>query len=79
MMVVFSLTTMREFYPVDLSAYGNLLAYLRRLVDRPAYRRYLAKADPDIEIEKFIQGPSPPLFPALAQMQAQAQAASEEK
>jgi glutathione S-transferase len=48
-MSVFSLTTMRLFRPTDLSAYPNILAYLQRIGARPAYRRAMAKADPDLE------------------------------
>ncbi|KAK4504061.1 hypothetical protein PRZ48_004976 [Zasmidium cellare] len=62
-MVIFSLTTMREFCPVDLSGYKNLLSYVHKIVKRPAYQRYLEKGDPDIDIEKYIQGPPPPIFP----------------
>lgn len=47
-MSVFSLTTMREFYPVDLTAYPSIRAYLQRIGDRPAYRRAMAKGDPDL-------------------------------
>lgn len=65
MMVVFTLTTMREFVALDLSSYSNLLAYVKKLVARPAYQRYLQKADPDIEIEKYINGPPPPKFAAF--------------
>jgi glutathione S-transferase len=47
-MVVFSLTTMRLFQPLDLAPYPNILAYLQRIGDRPAYRRAMAKGDPDL-------------------------------
>lgn len=66
MMVIFSLTTMREFSPIDLSDYGNLLKYMRKIVDRPAYKSYLRKGDPDIDIEQYIKGPPPPLFKAFS-------------
>ena len=45
-MSVFSLTTMRVFRPVDLSAYPNVLAYLQRIGARAGYRRAMAKAEP---------------------------------
>ena len=48
-MSVFSLTTMRLFQPVNLGPYPNTLAYLRRIGARPAYRRAMAKGDPDLE------------------------------
>lgn len=48
-MTVFSLTTMRLFHPVDLGPYPAILAYLQRVGARPAYRRAMAKGDPDLE------------------------------
>ncbi|KYF90019.1 glutathione S-transferase [Sorangium cellulosum] len=47
-MSVFSLTTMRLFHPVDLAPYPNILAYLQRIGARPAYRRAMAKGDPEL-------------------------------
>ena len=47
-MSVFSLTTMRLFQPLDLAPYENIRAYLRRVGERPAYRRAMAKGDPDL-------------------------------
>ena len=47
-MAVFSLTTMRVFLPLDLAPYPNILAYLRRIGARPAYRRAMRKGDPDM-------------------------------
>jgi len=45
-MTVFSLTTMRLYYPADLSPYPAILAYLQRVGARPAYQRAMAKGDP---------------------------------
>ena len=42
----FPLTTMRAFAPRDLSPYPNILAYLQKIGQRPAYRRAMAKGDP---------------------------------
>jgi glutathione S-transferase len=47
-MSVFSLTTMRLFQPIDLRPYPAILAYLQRIGARPAYRRAMAKGDPDL-------------------------------
>ena len=47
-MSVFSLTTMRLFQPVDLAPYPGIRAYLQRIGARPAYRRAMAKGDPDL-------------------------------
>jgi glutathione S-transferase len=49
-MMVFTLTTMRYFAPFDLGPYQAILAYLQRVADRPAYRRAMAKADPDMPL-----------------------------
>jgi len=42
-MTVFSLTTMKNFVPVDLTPYANTKAYLERIAGREAYQRALAK------------------------------------
>jgi glutathione S-transferase len=47
-MSVFSLTTMRLFQPVSLGPYPGILSYLQRIGKRPAYRRAMAKGDPDL-------------------------------
>lgn len=49
-MAVFSLTTMRYFYPVDLAAYPRILAYLQRISQREAYQRAMRKGDPGMEL-----------------------------
>ncbi len=48
-MIVFSLTTMRFFLPLDLKPYPAILAYLQRVGKRDAYRRAMAKGDPGME------------------------------
>jgi glutathione S-transferase len=45
-MMVFTLTTMRMFEARDLSAYPHIRRYLKRVGERPAYRRAMAKGDP---------------------------------
>lgn len=47
-MTVFCLTTMRHYLPYDLGPYPNIRAYLARIAARPAYRRAMAKGDPDM-------------------------------
>ncbi|RYF63240.1 MAG: glutathione S-transferase family protein [Comamonadaceae bacterium] len=49
-MLVFSLTTMRYFYPLDISPYPNMLAYLRRIAAREAYQRAMQKGDPGMPL-----------------------------
>ena len=46
-MIVFSLTTMRLFLPIDLSPYPNIRAYLHRIGTRKPYQRAMSKGDPD--------------------------------
>lgn len=45
-MTVFTLTTMRHAYPLDLAPYPAIRAYLARIGEREAYRRALHKGDP---------------------------------
>ena len=45
-MMVFPLTTMRNFSPRDFSTFPNIRAYLQRIGARPAYRRAMDKGDP---------------------------------
>jgi glutathione S-transferase len=56
-MVVFSLTTMRSFYPYSLRGYDNVLKYLGRISKRKAYQEAMAKADAGLP---RILGPDPP-------------------
>lgn len=49
-MTVFSLTTMRYFLPLDLGGYRNILAYLARIGQRPAYQAAMRKGDPDMPL-----------------------------
>ncbi|RYP31721.1 hypothetical protein DL766_004263 [Monosporascus sp. MC13-8B] len=62
-MAVFSLTTMRGFYPLDLAPYPNILRWLRDVADRPAHRRALDKGDDSMEpmigptVRKFTEFP----------------------
>ena len=45
-MMVFPFTTMRRFLEYDLAPYPNILAYMRRIEARPAYRKAMALAEP---------------------------------
>ncbi|KXL45280.1 hypothetical protein M433DRAFT_134744 [Acidomyces richmondensis BFW] len=64
-MLVFSLTTMRMFCPLDLGPYRNVLAYLRRVAGREGYRRAMGKGDPELKVDELISAHGPMLFPAL--------------
>lgn len=59
-MTVFTLTTMRTFYPFDLTGYQGILAYLERVVQREGYKKARAKADPELEL--MIDAKPPPSF-----------------
>ena len=56
-MSVFTLTTMRAFYPFDLSEYKGILGYLERVTSRHGYKKARAKADPGLE--PMIEGKAP--------------------
>jgi glutathione S-transferase len=47
-MTEFSLTTMRSFFPLDLTPYPNTVDYLKRIGARAAYRRAMSKGDPEL-------------------------------
>ena len=48
-MSVFSLTTMRSFYPLELAPYPQIRAYLQQRIGvRDAYRRAMQKGDPEM-------------------------------
>jgi glutathione S-transferase len=47
-MMVFSLTTMRLFNPLDLAPYPQIRAYLGRIGEREPYRRAMHKGDPHL-------------------------------
>ena len=45
-MMLFPFTTMRLFLDYDLAPYPNILAYMKRIEARPAYRKAMALAEP---------------------------------
>ncbi len=45
-MLVYCLTTSRAFRGTNLDAFPSIQAYLRRIAERPAYRRAMEKAEP---------------------------------
>ena len=45
-MLVYCFTTSRAFRGNTLDAFPNLQAYLKRIGERPAYQRAMAKAEP---------------------------------
>lgn len=49
-MMVFSLTTMRYFYPFDLAPYPNIRAYLQRIAALDSYQRAMHKGDAGLKL-----------------------------
>ncbi len=47
-MMVYCLTTSRAFRGITIEGFPNLKAYLERIGQRPAYRRAMEKAEPDM-------------------------------
>ena len=45
-MMAFSFTTVQHFLAVDMAPYENILAYVKRIDARPAYRKAMALAGP---------------------------------
>jgi len=50
LLTMFPLTTMRVFAPRDITPYPNIRAYLKRIGERPAFQRAMAKADPGFKV-----------------------------
>lgn len=48
-MMAFPFTTMRRYLQYDLGPYANIVAYLKRIESRPAYRKAMALAGPDVK------------------------------
>ncbi|ETI22367.1 hypothetical protein G647_06441 [Cladophialophora carrionii CBS 160.54] len=61
-MIVWSLTTGRQWYQVDLSAHPAVLAYLDRVAQRDGYQRAIAKAEPGLDWRRGITAEGPDLF-----------------
>ena len=67
-MMVFSFTTMRTFFQLDLSEYESILKYVERVGGREAYQKAMAKADPQLDWKSLMTGPPPPLFEGIKKM-----------
>ena len=50
-MMVFPFTTMRRFLDYDVARYPNIVAYMKRIEERPAYRKAMALAGPDAPLK----------------------------
>ncbi|EXJ58670.1 hypothetical protein A1O7_06098 [Cladophialophora yegresii CBS 114405] len=60
--VMWSLTTGRMWYRVDLGSYPGVLGYLGRVAGRPGYQRAIAKAEPGLEWRGALTAEGPELF-----------------
>lgn len=58
-MIGTSFTTMRKFEPMDLSEYEGILGWLKRVGEREAYRRAMAKSDPDLDVDAGLSAQGP--------------------
>lgn len=56
-MVVFSLTTFRYWFPYSLGGFPGILGYLARIGGREGYRRAMAKSDPGMELALSAEPP----------------------
>ena len=56
-MNIYGLTTFRVVYPADISAYPNLLRYLKEITSRPGYRSMMDKAEDGMPA--MVQGKVP--------------------
>ncbi|PNS15094.1 Glutathione S-transferase 3 [Sphaceloma murrayae] len=62
-MTVFTLTTMRTIFPYSLAPYPSILSYLKRVVERPGYKKYHEKGDPELPL--MIDAEPPKRFTGL--------------
>lgn len=62
-MSVFSLSTMRMFYPIDLTRYEGIVVWLQRVGQRPAYQAAMAKGDPGLT--PCLMAEAPVSFPGV--------------
>jgi glutathione S-transferase len=69
-MTVWCFTTMRKFEPMDLSEYEGIVAWLKRVGERKAYRTAMSKADPELDVEAGLSPKGPPLVEAFAKAMA---------
>lgn len=67
-------TTLRQFMPMNLSEYPNLVRWMQDCAARPAYQKAMQKGEPQIDVQAQVNAEPPPMFPVLAHMKAQAEA-----
>jgi len=59
-------TTMRKFEPVDFTGYEGILAWLGAVGKRDAYRRAMAKGDPELDVDEGLSVKGPPVVELFA-------------
>lgn len=67
-MSLFTFTTMRAFYQYDLTGYDNILAWMKRCSERPAYKRAMEKGDPETDVQSQLQAKSRQAFKGIEAM-----------
>lgn len=60
-MMGWCLTTMRRWEPIDLTQYEGLQGWVKRVGSREAYRRAMAKSDPQLDVEEGLSVRGPPI------------------
>lgn len=69
-MMVWCFTTMRRFEPVHLGEYPGVLAWVKRCTAREAYRRAMARCDPELDLEEGASEEGPRLHEVWAKVMA---------
>jgi len=63
-------TTLRKFEPIDLTESAGVLAWLKRVAERPAYQRAMQRCDPELDLQAGISAKGPPPFGLFAKANA---------
>jgi glutathione S-transferase len=69
-MTMCCLSTLRKFEPIDLTEHEGVLAWLKRVAERPAYQRAMQKCDPELDLQAGISAKGPPLMELFAKANA---------
>jgi glutathione S-transferase len=72
-MTLLCVTTLRQYAPLNLQPYPNILRWAKECATRPGYLKAMEKGDPSIDIDAQLKGESPAQFPGIKQAQLQAQ------
>nr|OQO26722.1 hypothetical protein B0A51_03969 [Rachicladosporium sp. CCFEE 5018] len=69
-MTLVTVTTIRQFAPIDLGLYPDLLRWMKLCATREGYRRAMAKGDPEMDLEAQLGAKSPPPFDGIEKAKA---------